>query len=233
MARRLGVDYDESFLSPPTTDEALALDTYRCGQSLLMAFTYPDGWPRPPFLDRQHAKRARKAARLVRGALLTERGPNAISYMTQGYAREMAEFWRRAAASSDDEAEAEGLRNGAARSDVLGMLAGRLWPVSDPFGALEHIELCARSRTADVDNPDLKFDLRAYFARAEFACGAAALALGDEVDGDAGGLFYKPVAFFDPEFDAGLQADWLFHAGVWHNLMSDQPVAYAEAIQSQ
>ena len=44
MADRLGLDYETSFFTPPHIAEALAFETYRCGVSLLMGFTYPDGW---------------------------------------------------------------------------------------------------------------------------------------------------------------------------------------------
>lgn len=44
MARRLGLDYGETFVTPPLTDGEIALYAYRLGLSLLMPYTYPDGW---------------------------------------------------------------------------------------------------------------------------------------------------------------------------------------------
>jgi hypothetical protein len=84
-----------------------------------------------------------------------------------------------------------------------------------------------------VDNPDLKIDPRAYFARASVAGGAAALALGSEVEQYAGGLLYLPVAFLSLEFAVGLQHDWLFQGDIWRNLLSDDPLPYATFMGSQ
>lgn len=232
MAQRLGLDYHESIFDPPTSEEALALDAYRCGQSLLMTFTYPDGWPIAPALrDRRHSKLARKASKVFRDALLSERGPNAISYMTQGYAQEMAELWRRAANRSDDEVETTGLHEAAARSNALGEVTGRLWPVTDPFNALRTIEHFERQRVTDLDNPNAAIDLRAYFGRARVACSAVALALGDELENCAADFFYLAVSELHLEFAVALQHDWIFQAEIWHNLLSDEPAAYAEFLR--
>lgn len=141
MAQSLGIDYEESFFSPPLTDQARALHAYRCGQSLLMSFTYPDGWP-----NAFEGKRvARKAAKAFRAGLLTTRGQNAISHMTQGYAREMADLWRRTARASTTPREAMALQESAARSEALGELAARCWPVGDPFGRWNESRCTSRS----------------------------------------------------------------------------------------
>jgi hypothetical protein len=223
MALSLGVEYEESFFGPPVTDQARVFDAYRCGLSLVMAFTYPDGWANAS----SEKRLARKAAKALRAALLTPSGQDAISHMTQGYAHEMADFWRRAESGSDDPTEAAGLQESAARSDALGVLAGQCWPVNDPFGALDHIALAESHRTVDVDNPDAMIDLRSYFGRARVACGAAALALGADV-ATYSGLLYMPVAFLDLMFATGLQSDWEFQLEIWANLLRDHRRPYAE-----
>jgi hypothetical protein len=126
-----------SFFAAPTTPEARVLDAYRCGQSLLMNFTYPEGWPTAEGHEGRSAKMARRAAKLVHKALVTERGASAVSHITQGYARETADLWRRAAESDDEVLDPEQLRESATRSDALGELAAEHWPVSDPFGAID------------------------------------------------------------------------------------------------
>lgn len=230
MARRLGLDVDRAFVSAPTTPEARVLDAFRCGQSLLMTFTYPEGWPTADGHEGRSPKKARQASKLMSKSLITERGANAVSHMTQGYAHEVAEFWRRAADKGDATLDGEQLCASAARSDALGELAARHWPVDDPFGAMDLIALSERQRVVDVDNPDAMIDLRAYFARARVACGAAALALGPELQRYE--AFYAPVAFLDLEFATGLQHDWTFEGEIWRNLLTDEPRPYMEFMQA-
>lgn len=74
-------------------DEALVFDVYRCGLSLLMAFTYPDGWVGGgPLGGRDSRKQTRRAAKRVKTALVGDRGPHAISQMALGYGRQMGAF---------------------------------------------------------------------------------------------------------------------------------------------
>jgi hypothetical protein len=228
MAASLGIDYAESFYAPPSSDEARVFNAYRCGHSLLMSFTYLDGWANAT----REKRTARKAAKAFRAALLTTPGQNAVSHMTQGYAHEMADFWRRSASQSQDASEAMGLEESAVRSDALGVLAAQRWPLTDPFGALDRISLYESQRTVDVDNPDAMIDLRSYFGRARVACGAVALALGPDVEPYTG-LLYMPVAFLDLEFATGLQSDWVFQLEIWANLLRDEPRPYAEFMQSR
>lgn len=160
MAQRLGVDYDESFFSPRQTPEARVFDAYRVGQSLLMFLSYPEGWLFGPNPSKKLAKRA---ARAVHDSLVTESGRSAISHMTQGYAREMAALWRRAADEGGPDVIPEQLTASARRSAELGTLAARFWRAEDPYGALDKIALYEGQRVADPDNPDAMIDMRGYY----------------------------------------------------------------------
>ena len=104
---------DLAFFAAPTTPEARVLDAYRCGQSVLMNFTYPEGWPTAEGHEGRSAKMARRAAKLVHKAPVTEREASAVSHITQGYARETADLWRRAAESDDEVLDPEQLRESA------------------------------------------------------------------------------------------------------------------------
>jgi hypothetical protein len=152
--------------------------------------------------------------------------------MTQGYAHEMAELWRRAAESGEEGLDPQQLRESAARSDALGKLAGERWPVNDPSGALALVALCERQRIADIDNPDAMVDLRAYFGRARVAFGAAAIALGPDLE-EFQTFIYAPIAFLDLEVATGLQHDWVYQGEIWQNLLSDEPRPYIEFMRSQ
>jgi hypothetical protein len=232
MARRLGLDMELAFFAAPTTPEARVLDAYRCGQSLLMSFIYPEAWPIAKGHEGRSARLARKAAKVVRRSLVTERGASAVSHMTQAYANEMAESWRRAAESGGTACDPGQLRESAVRSDALGELAAQHWPVTDPFGASDLIALSESQRAVDIDNPHALIDLHGYYGRARSACGAAALALGPDLQRYAA-FIYAPVAFLELEFAAGLQRDWNFQAAIWQNLLSEDPRPYIEFMRSQ
>jgi hypothetical protein len=92
MSQRLALDYRETFFTPPATDGEVALYAYRLGLSLLMPYTYPDGWAQTDSAARS-GRQAKRSAKRTRAALLGPRGADAISLMTQGYAWEMAQLW--------------------------------------------------------------------------------------------------------------------------------------------
>jgi hypothetical protein len=227
MLRHVDIDFNTSFFNPPRTDPALAVDVYRCGLSLLMAFTEPGGWSS----GRGSRKTARKAARRVRVGLHGERGPHAISHMAQGYAAEMGAFWRRAAtAPTSYPDEILRLTDNANRSESLGKLAGEYWPVTDPFNALNSIAEAERHRFFDADNPDAMIDLLSYAGRVRATCEAVTLALGDAFE-EYDSLLIAPVMSLDLEFASGLQADWVFQLEHWTNLLSDEPLSYCQFLQ--
>ena len=222
MSLRLGVDYDESFVSPPQTSEARVFDAYRVGQSLLMFLSYPEGWMFGPTPSK---KLANRAARAVHDSLVTDQGRSAVSYMTQGYAREMASLWRRVADGGAPGVIPEQLEESARGSDELGALAARFWPVEDPHGALGQIALYEKQRVAAPDSPDAMIDLHGYYGRVSVAFGAALIAVGADLDA-LGHLAYLPVAFVDLDVASGLQHDWMFNGEIWQNLLSADPLPY-------
>lgn len=91
--------------------------------------------------------------------------------MTQGYAREMTSLWRRAADGGGPDVIPEQLKESARRSDELGALATRFWPVEDPHGALDKIALYETQRVPDPNNSDAMIDLHGYYGRVSVASG--------------------------------------------------------------
>jgi hypothetical protein len=227
MAFRLGVDYDESFFSPPQTPEARVFDAYRVGQSLLMFLSYTEGWMFGPNPSKKFANRA---ARAVHNSLVTDRGRSAISHMTQGYAREMASLWRRAADGGAPDVIPEQLKESARRSDELGALAAGVWPVVDPHGALDEIALYEKQRIADPNNPVAMIDLHGYYGRVSVAFGAALIAIGADLE-EFSPVACLPVAFLDLQVASGLQHDWVFNAEIWDNLLGADPLPYGAFMQ--
>lgn len=230
MADRLGLDYETSFFTPPHIAEALAFETYRCGVSLLMGFTYPDGWGTTTYLgDQAGGKLAKKTARQMRRALLGPTGPDAISQMAQEYARDVAEFWRETAETADPDDAAQ-LRRSAPRSEHLGELAAKYWPVIDPHSVLKRLDTTTHERLADLAS----FDRTAKTAarRIDAACRAAAIALAPEFE-TYEPLLVGPVVTVNMELAAGLQQDWAFNLDHWTNLMLDEPLSYYELLAAQ
>lgn len=230
MAQRLQLDYEETFFTPPRTDAERAFYAYRCGESLVMSLTYPDGWATSGDHRDRSARKARKAAKRARSALLTN-GGNAISYMTQRYASEMADFWRRASDDCSDESEAEALRDSARRSDNVSALAAEHWPIGDMFDVLPLVDQVAAHARSVFDPSRAQIDLVAYAGRTHATAGAAALLLGPEFP-EFQALVIAPVFALDITMAIALQADWGYELDVWTNLLSDEPLAYAEVVRS-
>jgi hypothetical protein len=228
MAEHLGLDYDESFFSPPQTPEARTFDAFRVGQSLLMFLSYPEGWM---FGTNPSKRRAKRAARAIHDSLVLDAGQSAVSHMTQGYAREMAALWQRAAGSGDPDLVPAQLFESARRSEDLGELAARSWPVRDPYGALDHIAQYEKLRVILPADPTPMIDVDGYYGRAGVAFGAALIAMGAALE-EHRDLACLPVAHLDLQVASGLQHDWVFNAKIWQNLLSDQPLPYADFMRS-
>jgi hypothetical protein len=225
MAQRLAVDYDESFFMPPATNGEIALYAYRIGLSLLMAYTYTDGWTQTDSTARS-GRQARRSAKRTRAALLGPRGPDALSLMTQGYTWEMAQLWSRAGAR--DAENRSGLIESARRAEHVSELAADCWPVQ----AREIRERVAKfedMRHFDPDNPDLKIDLHAYAGRARAVTVALVSLLGDESQ-DAGALFFR-IMSLDSTFASATATDWNFEGELLANLLHEEPLPYAAMLQ--
>lgn len=230
IALKFGLEMSYAMFATPTTPEARTLDAYRIGQSLLMFLGRADAWPTPR--DDGTPKRARKLAKAIYDSVADEAGRRAVVYMTEGYGRETAALWRRAADSGAcDDSDADLLRENARRSEELAELAAGSWPYTDPYGALAFIESCESERAIDLDDADVDLDLRAYYGRARVACGAAALALGPELK-KFEDFIAAPILSLDVQVAAGLGSDWNFNASLWSNLLRDDPLPYAQAMQS-
>ncbi len=172
MAGRLGVDYDESFVTPPRTESAVALDVFRSACNLFVVLAEPDGWIGASRKD------ARRVAKQVRAGLSEAGARDGVSFMAQNHCWATAEFWLRAAAKPENAEVAEQLRLSADEMGALAELAAKSWPVSDELGVLEEIDHAWRNPVYDRDNPEAMIDLRWYGDRVRATCGAAALTLG-------------------------------------------------------
>jgi len=227
MAQRLGLDYDDSFFTPPSNAPEVALYAYRSGLSLLMTYTYVDGWIQTDSTARDR-KSVKRSAKRVRAELLGPRGPDAISLMSQGYAREMGALWRRAVGVSEDERQK--LLEFARRSEALGDLVAQYWPV-DARPVSDRVAWAEERRYFDPDNPHAKVDLRTYSGRARATCAAVVVLVGEEAEEEVGAMLFR-VMNFDLTFNTASWADWNFEADHLVNLLRDDPVSYSEVTAS-
>lgn len=227
MAKRLGLDTTYTWVNPPDTPDARLLDAFRCGQSLLMKFAYPTGWPTDDRDEKRSPKLAKRAAKIVFNNLLSDAGANAVAYMTQGFGHEMARFWRHAADSGAPEIDSDQLRLSAVASMAMAELAEDRWPISDPHGALDVIAEAECTRVMDPDNPNAMIDLRSYFGQARVVCGAAGIALGRRVE-EFQSFIFSPLWLLDLEFGLALQHEWVYHLDIWRNLLSHEPLSYLD-----
>ncbi len=229
MAEQVGLDYTASFLSPPMTDAALAFEAVRCGSGLLLNYIDPGtAWSSMSLRDRASRRQAAKASRHIAGALTTDDGRDAISWMTQGFATAMAEFWRRAAVTHE---HAEQLRASADASERLAHLVAQMWPVLDRHQVLREIARAEEKRFYDPFNPDAMMDLSDYASRARVTAEALALAAGDRF-AEFELLIISPVLSLDLEHGHLLASDWNFTGKEWVNLLHPDPVARASVLQS-
>lgn len=229
IAARLNVSYDQTMFTAPSTDAERAIDALRCGLNLIIAFVYPDGWEYVGVGIGRPRRFAKRAAKYVRAALQTESGAEAISCAAQGYARAMAELWRRAAQTGEDEPRAAALLHSAARSEALGSLLADLVPVGDPHELRASISSSEANRFYDPDNPDALVDLRTYAERARVTSEALALLAGADYEEFAAAII-EPVLNFNTAYGAATLADWTLAGEYWANLLAPSPLPYGKMI---
>jgi hypothetical protein len=231
MAQRLGLDYNGTFFEPPVTEAALAFEAYRCGLSLLMSFTYDDGWGTASALgNTSRHKLAKKAAKAMRAGLVEERGRDAISLMACGYGRATAQMWRRTRQVPEHSEHIAALTSNAERSDALAELALRGWPVEASSSVASLREAQGHSIVA-LDNPGQMIDVRTAMERTQAACEGAAVALGTEYE-NFSELLIGPIYSMNLELVQGLQTDWVGQMDSWMNLLSDEPVEFGLVAQA-
>jgi hypothetical protein len=229
MARRVGVDQNATFFAPPASERETAFYAYRVGLSLLMAYTYPDGWTQSDLAPR--ARQAKRSARRARAALLSPRGPDAIALMSQGYAWEIAQSWWRSAEAAESVDEERQLRQSAGRAEHLSELVAKLWPVEAEH-VRDRVAAAELERYFDPDSPDAMVDLRAYAGRARVNCIAVSLLVGEEAEEEVAAMRSR-VMTFDILFDEGVLADWNFEGEHLANLLGDERLAYGEVVLLQ
>src|SRR6202035_1212086 len=138
----LGIDYGASFSAPPTTDEERVVYALRCGLSLIIDYAYPDQWAVTSQDGKRSKRDCRKAAKCVQEALLRPEGQEGIGWAAQGYARAMADFWRRASdpttrtGSEVPEEDRSGLLVSASLSESVAELLAHDFAVEDPHAVL-------------------------------------------------------------------------------------------------
>lgn len=231
ITKHLGLDYSVAFFTPPTTDEAIALDVFRCGQWLFDVLTDPDTWTAYGADSNRPDKQARVLAKRLKSSMLEPRGPSAFSYVAQGYATEMAAFWRRAS-STKDARDAATLMWNAERSEALGALAARYWPVDDPLQALSWVAQSEKARFYDPDDPNAAMDLHGVAGRARVMCGAAALGLGSNLD-EFDSFVVAPILMLEMQFDLLVNTAWARWLDAWANLMTNEPHAFIEVMRGR
>jgi hypothetical protein len=226
MAARFGLNSDLVALTPPQTEEARVLNSYRCAVDLLAQFAEGQLWGIETWLGGSGSKKdARKAARCVEKGLLGEQGPDAISHMAQGFGRATAANWRRSSQKTEDESDATRLADSAQRSDALAHLAGMHWPVQDRYGVLEELAEAERNRLFELDNPGAMIDVRGASEQVQAACEAVALALGQDFE-RFGSLLIEPVMTLNLEMVQLLAVTWNRQLRHWTNLLTDNPGPY-------
>jgi hypothetical protein len=221
MGRRLGVDYDEAYLTAPRTDSERVFGALRCGQQLLMNFTRAEGWPDDSGGGLGVSQRSRrKAAKQFARALRTEDGHDAIAWLAQSYGEAMAQTWRDAAGP---EADPEPDLPGA--SEALSELVRTAWPVNDYHGVLPKIERAEERRLFNPDNPEAMVDLGAYALRAGIMARAVALTMGASYEQFAFEIT-APLYSLHMTYSVGMLADWARVAPYWANVLHTDALPY-------
>ncbi len=233
MARHLGVDYDASFSAPPTTNEERVVYALQCGLSLIMDYAYPDQWALISQDGRLSKRDCRKAARYVQEALPRPEGQEGIGWAAQGYARAMADLWRRAAdpttrtGSEVPEEDRAGLLVSAGFSESVAELLAHDFAVEDPHAVLPEMASAEAHRLYDPENPDAMTDLRDYAARAGVTMQSLALAMGPEFPA-YDEILIGPVMSLNLAFDYQTNVNWVVVAEYWSNLLKPDCVGYEE-----
>lgn len=169
---------------------------------------------------------ARRSAKRARVALLSPRGPDAISLMAQGYAWEMAQLWSRAA-ETDLENRNE-LLESTRRGERVSELAAASWPV-EAQAIRERVAEFEGMRYFDPDNADAMIDLHAYAGRVRAVTVALTCLLGE--DSEEAGAISLRILSVDGTFGLALGTDWNFEGDMLANLLQQDPLAYREMEQ--
>lgn len=227
MADDFGVAYNKFMFERPHSNETLVMGGLQCGASLVMAFAYPDGWTDAVSDGTISPRVGRRLAKYVQASLQTDDGREGIASAVQGYASAIARFWRRAAAKAEQQEETSRLLDNAERSEALGALITKAFPVKDFHGVLANIASAEAHRFYDPANPDALIDLQAYAERARVTSDALALVAGEGFPKFEAAII-APVMNFRGTYAAERQADWLSAGRHWTNLLSPEPLSYSE-----
>jgi len=227
MAQRLGLDFDRSFFTPPRSDVETALDAYRCGCALLLPYATENGWVHSDLGD-DLGRTAKRLAKAAKRALVSDRGPDAISLMAQRYTHEMAQSWLRSVTQLDSKDQ---LRESAVSAEAVSSIAAACWPV-DAQWIDQQISEGESERFFDPDNPDAMIDLHAYAGRARATAAGVGMLLGDEAH-EALDQLIRRVLSLDMLFDLITSERWNLQAVHLVNLRRPTPLSYADVIQNQ
>ena len=231
VARELGVDYDRSYQTPPSSDVEVAMSAMRSGTRLLDPFVSMNIWPVDEFGRGISKPDAEKAEAYLDGVLRRKQGRDAISMMAQGYGRTVAAQWRRAAEMDEYRDASDRLRENATASEHLADLVASIWPVRGYKAALEQVARADAHRLFDVDNPHARADLRDYALKTRAVADALAVAMSARFDEFAHAIL-GPIYELHVRYHADLLSMWAGEGKSWSNLLRADPVSQREVDQA-
>jgi len=232
VAEELGVDYDNSYLTPPTTDAELVMNALRCGEQLIVDFASAEGWPVDDLGRGISKDQARKAAKCVEQALLRKEGRDALSVMAQGYGRALAAGWRAAANTDEYRDASDRLKTSAARSERLATLVASTWPARGYEAVLAEVARADAHRMFDVDNPNALVDLSDYAWRARAIADALAVAMSARFE-EFKAAILGPVFELHVGYNLLTSGSWTFIARQWGNLLEPHPLSRSDVAQKR
>jgi hypothetical protein len=226
IAKGVGINYSLSGYRRPRTDPELGFEALRGCSSLLLAFAYADAWPGA---GRAARKRARRAADVVRVALRTDEGRDAIAWATRRYGEHMAALHRDGALSHPDEADAY---HGAADSDEWPAgLAARVWPVS----ASRHEDMVAYTgRLTEIRDPNATnapITLRSYADRTAATVEMLSIAAACDRAVMEPAFLHWTIAP-DLHMNTTVMQDWIWARHHWANLVGPEPQPYLAVMRA-
>jgi hypothetical protein len=231
VSKQLGVDYDHSYLAPPTSDAEIVMNALRCGAELLTPFASADGWPVDDFGRGISKRLANDAAKCVAAALEHEEGRDALSIMTQAYGQAVAATWRAAASQDEYRDVADQLMQSAASSERLADLVASTWPVEGYEAPLNEVARAEANRAYEPDNPDARVDLHNYAQQVRATADALAVAMSARFE-EFQEAILGPVVEVHVGYSLRLSISWNFVGKSWSNLLSPDPVSQYDVTQA-
>jgi hypothetical protein len=249
LADRVGLNGAVAFLTPPKSEDELALAAVHCCFELLASFMDVEQWPSDRWGWPGISKReARRAATYLYSALRTTQGCDALVVMTSGYGRVIADYWRRTTQAIPFEYadSANELTVNAAASDELADLVALKFPLDQPYDAVleevahaEQHRVYGPAQVAQAEqqrfygphNPNAVVDL-GYAARVRAHADALAVAMFERFDEFAEAII-GPVAGYHVVYDDVISGQWARTLRSWWPLLHPNPPSRADLIRRE